>query len=155
MVSASDFKPGQHAIFVQDPVGWNTAFHSWSGTLGAWLTKKTEELRAVSILEAPSPGKPALGRSRINTSTGNLQRNIKIDFGRTASGQDLESRVIANVHYAIYVHEPTRPHMIYPRMSANLAFFWPKAGGMVHLLQVRHPGTEGNPFLMRAALKVF
>lgn len=155
MVSVADFKPGQHAIFVQDPVGWNLAFKSWGGTLGVWLRMKTEEFRAVSIAEAPGPGKPAAGRSRVSSSTGNLQRHIETDYGRSATGQELESRVVANVAYAKYVHEPTRPHMIYPKSSESLAFFWPNAQGVIQTMQVKHPGTDGNPFLMRAARKVF
>lgn len=142
------------AVFVRNNTGWNVAFKSWHGTLGQHMSRKTRELTEMSKLEAPRPGGVPENRTRINYATGNMVRRIYSVRGHTADG-DLESRVIVNVPYAKFVHEGTRPHVIRPVQADRLAFFWVKRSRPVWMLQVMHPGTKSNPFLVRAAKQVF
>lgn len=59
------------------------------------------------------------------------------------------ARWFPTVHYAIYVHEGTRPHTIVPRFKQ--ALFWEGAAHPVK--RVLHPGTRANPFMERVAEK--
>lgn len=68
----------------------------------------------------------------------------KGDIGWTIGSAD----PIALIH-----HEGTQPHVIRPRRGKYLVFYWPKAGRVVFLTEVRHPGTRPNRFLTDA-LKV-
>ena len=51
-----------------------------------------------------------------------------------------------SISYGRFVHDGTRPHMIYP--SAMQALYWPGAAHPVK--SVHHPGYRGNPFLVDA-----
>jgi hypothetical protein len=48
---------------------------------------------------------------------------------------------------ALFHHEGTEPHEITPTKSRFLVFFWPRAGRVVYLRHVNHPGTRPNRFL--------
>jgi hypothetical protein len=48
---------------------------------------------------------------------------------------------------ALWHHEGTQPHTIRPRTKPRLVFYWPKAGGVVFLRKVNHPGTRPNRYL--------
>ncbi|OHU29020.1 hypothetical protein [Mycobacteroides chelonae] len=91
-------------------------------------------------------------RADVPVRTGNLGRQTKegqIGFTgpRTVSGS-----VRNDADYALYVHEPTRPHVIRPRNAKALRF---QIGGRtVFAMLVRHPGTKGRPFLRNAGLRV-
>ena len=54
-----------------------------------------------------------------------------------------------NNPYALFVHEGTAQHWIYPHNAKALYFFWPKANpaGWVFAKKVHHPGTSPNPYL--------
>lgn len=54
------------------------------------------------------------------------------------------------VPYALMHHEGTPPHDITPKGNGFLIFHWPKAGGVVYLKRVRHPGTKPNRYLADA-----
>lgn len=64
----------------------------------------------------------------------------------------------ADVPYALFVHEGTRPHVIKPKKGKFLAFRWPGApknmgrlpDGRVLARVVHHPGTKPNRFLTNA-----
>ena len=59
-----------------------------------------------------------------------------------------EWKVVSPQPYSMFVHEGTRPHMIFPKGPGYpLRFFWPKVGRMVAFMHVRHPGTKAQPFL--------
>jgi hypothetical protein len=49
---------------------------------------------------------------------------------------------------ALWVHEGTQPHII--NGNPLLVFFWAKAGRVVALPRVNHPGTQPNRFLLQA-----
>lgn len=56
------------------------------------------------------------------------------------------------VKYAAAVHDGTGPHIIRARKKKALAFEW--MGRKVIVKSVRHPGTDGRPFLTTAAKEV-
>jgi hypothetical protein len=57
----------------------------------------------------------------------------------------LQATVGPTVNYAVYVHEGTAPHTIYP--VNGKALFWPGAAHPVK--KVNHPGNRANPFMPR------
>lgn len=71
--------------------------------------------------------------------TGQLKAKIRADH--SAKGGQIEFYA----DYAVFAHEPTRPHII--RGNPTLAF---NVGGVtVFAHSVKHPGTKGNPFIDR------
>jgi hypothetical protein len=72
---------------------------------------------------------------------GHLRRSIT---SRVESGGD-RGIVGTNLGYARAVHEGTRPRVIVPRRAK--ALFWKGARHPVR--SVRHPGSKGQPFLVR------
>ena len=58
----------------------------------------------------------------------------------------------AHARYAGFVHEGTRPHVIFPRRARALRFN--VAGRTVFAAKVNHPGTKPRPFLREAAAEV-
>lgn len=54
----------------------------------------------------------------------------------------------------LYVHEGTQAHLILPRSGKRLVFFWPKAGRVVYLKQVHHPGNRPNRWLLRSLVAI-
>lgn len=66
---------------------------------------------------------------------------------------DIEARgpvvyVITDLAYARWEHDGTRPHVIMPRIRKALRF--PAGGVVVFSKRVRHPGSEGSQFLVKA-----
>lgn len=72
--------------------------------------------------------------------TGALRETLQLAFGA------LWGAIRPTRYYAIYVHEGTRPHDIYPK--SGKALFWPGAAHPVSV--VHHPGSKANPFLQTA-----
>lgn len=63
--------------------------------------------------------------------------------------------VQVNSRHFLAVHQGSRPHPITPRGKGYpLRFYWKKVGGEVRAMRVNHPGTQPNPFLVRAARTV-
>ncbi|GIW70324.1 MAG: hypothetical protein KatS3mg101_1071 [Patescibacteria group bacterium] len=75
--------------------------------------------------------------------TGFLLQSFRFATGR------LIAKWFPTVHYAIYVHEGTRPHEIYPKNKK--ALYWEGAEHPVK--RVNHPGTKANPFMEKIAKK--
>lgn len=73
--------------------------------------------------------------------SGALRETLEMAFG-TLWGAIRPTR-----YYAVYVHQGTGPHDIYPK--AGKALYWPGAAHPVRM--VHHPGTRANPFLVTAA----
>jgi hypothetical protein len=136
-------------VFVINPVGWNKAFHSWTGTLGRWMARKTLEVTVRARETAPQPGRPPRNRTRINYATGELAASIVPDYGYWADNE-LEGRAVALPEHAVFVSKGTAPHIIRPKTADRLVFYWPKAGKVVHAKQVNHPGTAANPYMEEA-----
>ncbi len=145
----------QEGVFIKDQIQWDLAFKSYTGPVGQYIMENVMKTVAIAKIEAPHPGKPTQhNRTGISAGTGNLSRNIIPMFGHSTDG-DLEAKVVANVSYARMVHEPTRPHMIKAARGKRLVFYWPQAGGLVAFPKVKHPGTKGNDFLVRAMKKAW
>lgn len=144
------------AVFVKNEIGWNAAFHSWEGTLGIYLKKKTLKMQAIAIAEAPKSKKiDKIVWTRTPHVPGSLAASIRSSFTH-APGGDLESEVRANADYAVFVHEGTRPHRIDAKVSGKkLEFLWPSRGKVIFAKQVFHPGTKPNQFLHRAMTQSF
>jgi hypothetical protein len=138
--------------FVRHFAAWERAFDSWEGEVGRWLAAKVITTAEVARVEAPKPGGPAHGASRINYATGELAASIHPDFDHYVGvgGRHLEGRVVAVPEHAVYVHEGTPPHAIVPSRAPALVFFWARKGHVVRLPAVSHPGTDPDPFLWRA-----
>jgi len=75
--------------------------------------------------------------------TGFLLQSFRFATGR------LWARWFPTVKYAVYVHEGTRPHEIFPKFKR--ALYWEGAEHPVK--RVRHPGTKPNPFMIKIAKK--
>lgn len=82
--------------------------------------------------------------------TAHLKSRIGAQPVRRVGPWSLESGIESRADYSLFVHEPTRPHVIRPRRAKALRFFWPKVGRVVFLQHVNHPGTKGQPFLRNA-----
>jgi hypothetical protein len=55
--------------------------------------------------------------------------------------------VVADVIQAATTHKGARAHRIVPRRAGGvLVFHWPKAGGVVFLRHVNHPGNPPRPW---------
>lgn len=86
-------------------------------------------------------------KQRTPVNTGNLRNSIHQEPVRV-TGSVVSFSVVADADYASYVHDGTRPHVIYPKNAKVLAF---SAGGtMVFASKVNHPGTKARPFLRNA-----
>ncbi len=72
--------------------------------------------------------------------TGYLKANWGIEYGL------LKGKLWPKAEYAIFVHEGTKAHDIFP--VSKKALFWKGAAHPVK--RVHHPGTKANPFLQRA-----
>lgn len=124
------------------------AFSAPDGMVGRWARRKGEEVAAHAIVFAPKPGQ---GRGY---ATGETAANIRVD-GPTLGRSGPEVDIVAHSDHALIIHKGTPPHIIKPRFAKKLVFFWRKAGRVVFKNSVRHPGTSGNPFLVRALEAVF
>lgn len=90
----------------------------------------------------------AAARNRVRVRTGNLRNNIKTRFIPTVYG-DLAVEVYADVDYAMYEEDGTKPHVIMPRHVSVLRFVG--KDGNIHFSRiVHHPGTKGSHFLTDA-----
>ncbi len=81
-----------------------------------------------------------------HTKTGALARSLvnkPIPNGRYV-GHDLQA-----APHAVFVHWGTKPHEIRPRRRKVLR--WPAGDEFVFARKVRHPGYEGDAYLVRAA----
>lgn len=58
----------------------------------------------------------------------------------------LQGEVGFTANYALFVHEGTKAHIIYPK--SKKALFWKGASHPVR--RVNHPGSRANPFLRKA-----
>lgn len=83
-------------------------------------------------------------RGNLPWRTGTLVKT----FGIPPEGLKIErlvARVGPTVKYAVYVHEGTKAHTIYPKEKK--ALYWEGAAHPVR--SVEHPGTKANPFMPR------
>lgn len=114
---------------------------------------------AIGINELNAPGHPAdvqchiaaeavarLARRTAPRDTGDLSNSIIV------VRQGYGWAVIADTDYALFVHQGTGPHLIVPRNAKVLRF--EVDGTAVFAGKVKHPGTEAQPWLLRALEQV-
>lgn len=90
-------------------------------------------------------------RQDVPVRTGNLGRQVREGDIRSVGPWQVDGSVEDHAHYALYVHEGTRPHTIQPRTAQALRF---EIGGRVVFSKlVNHPGTKARPFLLNAGLR--
>lgn len=77
---------------------------------------------------------------RTPVQTGRLRSSFRTEFA------PLRALLYPAVHYAKYVHEGTKPHIIFP--VAKKALFWRGAKHPVKMVQ--HPGSRAVKFLENA-----
>ena len=96
------------------------------------VTQSSEDLVGAQMAAAP-------------VRTGTLRASIHVDS--IVAGGDSVTATNAtggeSSSYAIFVHEGTGPHEIYPKNA--LALFWPGAAHPVKV--VHHPGTHAHRFM--------
>lgn len=95
-------------------------------------------------------------RVDVPVKTGNLGRSIREDDQLMVGPFVVTGGVSAGgleADYALYVHEGTRPHMIFPRRPGGTLAF-EVDGRTVFARSVHHPGTRARPFLRNAATRV-
>jgi hypothetical protein len=124
------------------------AFRSPGGMVGRWTRDRAEDVANHARLLAPKPGQSK------GYATGKTAANIHAS-GPTMGRSGPEATVVADTKYSLVVHEPTRPHIIKPRFTNKLVFFSRRAGRVLFKDKVSHPGTKGNPFLVKALRAVF
>ena len=90
------------------------------------LTKSAFEIERYSKEESP-------------IKSGRLRSSISSDI------RPLEAVISPRVNYAVFVHEGTQAHRIFP--TAKRALFWKGASHPVR--SVMHTGTKANPFMRR------
>lgn len=110
-------------------------FTSWQGPVGRSVSRLAVRTVAAQKLAAPK-------------RTGALAASIRWTRGFSPKGITFTSG--SNLKYAGWMEHGTRPHMIYPKKPGGfLVFHWPKAGRVVFLRSVRHPGTPAYRYLTR------
>lgn len=82
-------------------------------------------------------------RPTVPFKTGNLVHSFGTIYGRLFANVAPDRSTPAS--YAIFVHEGTKPHMIFPKTAK--ALYWPGAAHPVK--KVSHPGTKPNRFMPR------
>lgn len=83
----------------------------------------------------------SLSQKSAPVNTGALRQSIQSRF------EPLRGIVEAMAKYAIYVHEGTRPHDIFPKYKKALANV---RKGQFFGRHVRHTGTRPNPFMRKS-----
>lgn len=81
-------------------------------------------------------------RRNVPVDTGRLRESIRVVF----EDNGFKARIGSNVEYAADVEFGTRPHTI--KAKSKKALFWKGAAHPVK--EVKHPGTQGKFFLLRA-----
>lgn len=90
-------------------------------------------------------------RQIVPVKSGRLRNSIKVQQSHDLKGQFTSGyEVAADAPYAAFVHDGTRPHVI----EGNPLLVFQVGGTTVFARKVNHPGTRGNPFLLRATQTV-
>lgn len=90
-------------------------------------------------------------RQIVPVKTGRLRNSIRVQQSHELSGRFVSGyEVTADTPYATFVHEGTRPHVI----QGNPLLVFQIGSTTVFTRRVHHPGTRGQPFLLRATQAV-
>ena len=108
-----------------------------SNVIGSELKRRANRVRDAAKRQVP-------------VKTGRLKRSLRV-YNPSRYGQGQTLRIGTSVPYAKYVHNGTKPHMIYPKRKMVLKFrsgsVIGTSGGEVFARQVHHRGTKANRFL--------
>lgn len=108
---------------------------SWEGEIGRSITRLAKE----TVFRQ---------RSMANKKTGAMA--LKMHYKLKTYTTGIGFLAGSNARYTLYPDQGTSPHKITPKTpGGSLVFFWPKAGKVVHLKSVQHPGNKGSHFLER------
>lgn len=101
-------------------------------------------------LDARSRKVLARARILVGNRSGTLLASGRREFGQTAFGPryDVTFGVRGLTPYMGFHHDGSRPHVIRPRRRKALRFI--SGGQVIFARQVRHPGSAGTRFLVRA-----
>lgn len=101
--------------------------------------------------------------SAVRAMQSELDRTAPVDSGelkRTQSvrvtsqtATQITAEAVVEAPYAAYVSEGTSAHVIRPRNSRALVFYWPKKAATVFFAKVNHPGTAANDWFRAAVGK--
>lgn len=133
---------------VIDESRFRYTFNSHEGPVGRDLARRCRKLQTLAITQA-------------GFDTGVLASSIDVVNIRDSDG-DIGALVGANpamgseIGYALWHHEGTQPHHIYPRNAKALRFPDRRRGGtIVYRSSVFHPGTKPNKYLTQFLREVF
>lgn len=132
-----------NVIFVPDAAEL-TYFKSWAGPIG----------RAFRRLERETVWRQ---KQLAHKKTGALAASVTSKHGKATNGLVFDAGSWT-VSYAIIHELGSKPHLIVPKNAPALVFFWPKAGKVVALKSVKHPGTRPYHFLtegLEAAMRMW
>lgn len=119
-----------------------------NGDLVRWMLQqgelvKQQAQRNVGVYVLPPAG-PARSRP-----PGTLRDSIVKRFHTTSDGVVVQ--VGSEDPVALIHHEGTEPHVIEPRRPDGVLVFWSdRAGAVIAVRRVNHPGTQPNRFLTDA-----
>jgi hypothetical protein len=91
-------------------------------------------------------------RGGVRFKTGAVLSTIRMDYKKTR--KVIRYTIGGDHRRTMLEHEGSPPHTITPRRAGGrLVFFWDKAGRVVKLKSVNHPGMEGSKFLTKPLIK--
>lgn len=134
--------------FVVDGAAVRRYIADGNGDVVRWMLQQGERVkqdaqRRVGVYVLPPAGPQ---RSR---APGTLRDSIVKRFHTTSDGVVVE--VGSEDPIALLHHEGTDPHVIEPRQPGGVLVFWSdRAGAVVAVRRVNHPGTKPNRFLLDA-----
>lgn len=129
---------------VMNPAALAKLLRSPSGPVYRKMAENANLVKREAVRLAPVATPQGGNRSR---RPGTLRDSIVVRVVQHGSG-DPVFQVGSADPVALYVHEGTVPHLI--QGNPLLTFYWPKAGKVVSLRYVNHPGTQPNRFLLDA-----
>ena len=116
----------------------------------AWLDGVEQRLENASLAEASTLAdlaKAEMNQHNYQNRTGRLTASMSARTARTG-GMGFVSIVEIKAPYALWVDEPTKPHVIEAKNATYLRF--KVRGSWVMTKRVHHPGTRGAWFSLRA-----
>lgn len=119
----------------------------WTKASNRWMQATGPAVRDAIKAKAPVSKTPMVAAFR-GAGPGRLRDSIR--FQSSTSTGVARSEFIAQVPYAGYVVNGTRPHRIVPRQAKMLHFLTAADGVPVFAHGVNHPGTKANPFAQRS-----
>lgn len=129
---------------IMNPVGLAALLRGADGPVYRHVIEKAELVKREAMRTAPvSTPQPGARRSR---APGTLRDSIVKRV--VTSGSSFSVQVGTSDPVGLWVHEGTPAHLI--QGNPLLVFYWPKAGKVVALRRVNHPGTRPHRWLVES-----